>query len=299
MFDKQPKSPWLLYNKIGFFDEVTSIIIIRDCHITMDHKSRCVCGKRGTKWCSRCKAQRYCGIECQRHDWDDHTCNKTQSSKPGDILSAWARGAQRGAIGMDIDGLEKLPLAQLQRESARQAAVVQRIKAKMNIPDRGFYKFLTDHIEARWDETLQTMQSVAVDNKAPVTWFFAINPNKSVLFAAGIPKPAIVTMSITITASQPDAYTFAFSDHRDGVMQRVHAIPPSKPLQPGDMIWCHPRLDNTQPLPGCGAVEVKEEPMFTNFQYCSPDVYMVIDWNTGDLNMEPQTLLSLIEQFEK
>lgn len=94
----------------------------------MYHKSRCVCGKRGSKWCSCCTAQRYCSIKCQRRDWTTHkrACNKTQNSKPEDALSSWATGAQKNTLrmGCGLDEFMKAPLAQQQRECMRLLAAV-------------------------------------------------------------------------------------------------------------------------------------------------------------------------------
>jgi len=33
------------------------------------------CGKRAHKWCGGCKKLRYCGVECQKADWNDHKTN--------------------------------------------------------------------------------------------------------------------------------------------------------------------------------------------------------------------------------
>lgn len=32
----------------------------------------CICGKIGSKQCSRCHIQRYCSIDCQKNDWVKH-----------------------------------------------------------------------------------------------------------------------------------------------------------------------------------------------------------------------------------
>jgi len=32
----------------------------------------CVCGKKADNLCSRCKIKKYCSVDCQRSDWNDH-----------------------------------------------------------------------------------------------------------------------------------------------------------------------------------------------------------------------------------
>jgi len=34
-----------------------------------------VCGEPGTKKCSKCKAREYCGLDCQKKDWETHKLN--------------------------------------------------------------------------------------------------------------------------------------------------------------------------------------------------------------------------------
>ncbi len=211
-------------------------------------KSKCVCGAANGKYCSACKAQRYCSIECQTNDWKSHkkTCSTTHLAKE-DFIRAMDKGRRHGT-----------PLV----PKSTKIADIERYRAKVcgSRNAHSVVRYVINHIRDHWYQLLDYLRDDMHDDYSMLHVYTI--PTGDECFESAIPKTKQWSLAIIMT--KIGYWYVMFSDHPDGVYKRIsknnmyHGVPDT-----------------------CSSEDSDCEQYFYNVKTPTEYIYIYIDWWSG------------------
>jgi hypothetical protein len=150
-------------------------------------RSACVCGKPGVKVCGRCKAQRYCGPECQKADWSRHKA-ECSSGRRADVEVSRTQ-AHRAF---------RHPCALIEKAIGAERARADRIFARLH--EQRFAGL--DWISPAVEKGLRAMAAGRVAAPPELKKFLASEDEGTVAFRASLPRQATIPDEATPSCKQ-------------------------------------------------------------------------------------------------